>query len=636
MTEEHEVVRRLLSGNEAIARGAWEAGVQVAAGYPGTPSTEILETLARMPGVYAEWSPNEKVALDVAIGAAYAGRRALATMKHVGVNVAADALFYVAMTGMEAGLVIVSADDPSMHSSQNEQDNRHYAKFARIPCLDPADSQEARDMMLAAYDLSEEFDTPVLLRPTTRVCHTSTLVTVGPDRYQPPQPGKYPRNPKKYVMVPANARGRHPVVEARIRAIADFAETFPFNRIEMRSTALGVITNGVAYQYAREVFPEASILKLGMSFPLPVRLIRDFAARMERVIVLEELDPFIEEQVRLMGVPLYQPPNFDYRPGEKTIFPLIGELNPRRVREAAAEAGLLPPEEAPGETEAAEPVAPRRDVPLHLDVQLPNRPPVLCPGCPHRSTFYILNKLKVPINGDIGCYTLGVIPPLSAMHTTGCMGASIGVAHGGAVAGDKERHIAVIGDSTFFHTGLPALANVAYNRSNVITIILDNRITGMTGHQENPGTGVTLQGQETRELELEPLVRALGIDKVKTVEAYDVESIEKTLRAWLKEDEPAVLIARHACVLLPEERQQYLPLRVEEEACNGCTICFRIGCPAIIQSDKKDPKYNRPLAEIDPLLCTGCEICSQVCPRDAILFRKDVLAELAAQQGGEK
>ena len=626
MSEAQEVVKRLLSGNEAIARGAWEAGVAVASGYPGTPSTEILETFARMPGVYAEWAPNEKVALDVAIGAAYAGRRALATMKHVGVNVAADALFYVAMTGTEAGLVIISADDPSMHSSQNEQDNRNYAKFARIPCLDPADSQEARDMVLAAYELSEQFDTPVLVRPTTRVCHTSTLVEVGPDRVQTPEPGKYPRNPQKYVMVPANARRRHPVLEARIRKIARFAETFPFNRIEWRDRSLGIITNGVAYQYAREVFPNASVLKLGMSFPLPIDLIRSFAEGVEKLIVLEELDPFIEEQVRLLGIPLYEPEGFQYHPGEKTIFPQIGELNPRIVREAAQEAGLVPAA-AGADAVAASPAALIPSIPINLDTDLPNRPPVLCPGCPHRSTFYILHKMKVPVNGDIGCYTLGVIPPLSAMHTTGCMGASIGVAHGGAVAGDKERHIAVIGDSTFFHTGLPALANVAYNQSNVITIILDNRITGMTGHQDNPGTGRTLMGQETREIDIEPLVRALGIEKVKRVEAYEVDEIEKTLKAWVKEDGPAVLIADHACALLPEERQKYLPLRVEPEACNGCGICFRIGCPAIIQSDEKDPKYNRPLAEIDPLLCTGCEICAQVCPRDAILFRKDVLAE---------
>ena len=628
MTE--ETIKRLLSGNEAIARGAWEAGVEVASGYPGTPSTEILENLARMPGVYAEWAPNEKVALDAAIGAAYAGKRALATMKHVGVNVAADSLFYASFTGMEAGLVIVSADDPSMHSSQNEQDNRNYAKFARLPCLDPADSQEARDMMLAGYEISEQFDTPVLLRPTTRVCHTSTLVEALPDRYQTPPPGKYPRNHAKYVMVPANARGRHPWVEERLEKLTAFAETCELNRVEMRGAELGIITNGIAYQYAREVFPEASILKLGMSYPLPPRKIADFAAQVEKLIVLEELDPFIEEQVLLMGIELYRPDNWERGryPHFKSIFPLAGELNPKIVRHSAVEAGLLPPETGTSPEAAFE--APLDDeIPLILAEELPNRPPVLCPGCPHRSTFYILSKLKRPINGDIGCYTLGVVPPLSAMDTCGCMGASIGVAHGAAAAGDSERHIAVIGDSTFFHTGIQALMNVVYNQSNVITIIMDNRITSMTGQQDNPGSGVTLQGRETNEVDIEALVRAIGIQRVKRVEAYDVKAIETTLKAWLKIDEPAVLITDHACALVPEERKKYLALEVEAEACNGCTICFRIGCPAIIQSEERDPKYNRPLADIDPLLCTGCEICAQVCPRDAILFREQVLKKMA-------
>ncbi|NOY99650.1 MAG: indolepyruvate ferredoxin oxidoreductase subunit alpha [Chloroflexi bacterium] len=624
MTE--ETVKRLLSGNEAIARGAWEAGVAVASGYPGTPSTEILETLARMPGVYAEWAPNEKVALDVAVGAAYAGRRALATMKHVGVNVAADSLFYAAMTGAEAGLVVISADDPSMHSSQNEQDNRNYAKFARIPCLDPADSQEAKDMVVAAFDLSERFDTPVIVRPTPRVCHTSTLVETGPDRYQPPEPGKYPRDHAKYVMVPANARRRHPVIERRLEEIAQFAETFVFNRIEWRDKSLGVITNGIAYQYAREVFPQASVLKLGMSYPLPRRMIADFAAQVDKLIVLEELDPFIEEQVLLMGIELYRPAEgtSGRYPHLKSIFPEIGELNPQIVRSHAVQAGLLPPGTVtqPEAESASAPAA----LPVIPDQDLPNRPPVLCPGCPHRSTFYILNKLKRPVNGDIGCYTLGVIPPLSAMDTCGCMGASIGVAHGGALSGDKERHFAVIGDSTFFHTGVQALMNVAYNQSNVITIIMDNRITSMTGQQENPGSGLTLQGKATSEVDIEALVRAIGIETVKRVEAYDVEAIETTLKEWLKDDKPAVLITDHACALLPEERRKYLPLEVTDQ-CNGCTICFRIGCPAILKSDQVDPKYGRPLAEIDPLLCTGCEICSQVCPRDAILFREQVLAK---------
>lgn len=630
MTE--EFVKRLLSGNEAIARGAWEAGVEVASGYPGTPSTEILETFAKMPGVYAEWAPNEKVALDVAIGAAYAGKRALATMKHVGLNVAADSLFYSAFTGMEAGLVIISADDPAMHSSQNEQDNRNYAKFARIPCLDPADSQEAKDMMLAGFEISEKFDTPVLLRPTTRVCHTSALVEASPDRYQNPERGKYPRNHAKYVMVPANARGRHPIVEERLQKLAEFAETFALNRVEMRNTKLGIITNGIAYQYAREVFPEASVLKLGMSYPLPQNLIHDFAAKVDKLIVLEELDAFIGEQVLLMGVQLYKPDGWSLGayPHFKSIFPLTGELNPKIVRSHAVRAGLLPEDDGAQPKVARATAIPstmpsiRLELPTLLAEDLPNRPPVLCPGCPHRSTFYILNKLKRPINGDIGCYTLGVVPPLSAMDTCGCMGASTAVAHGAVMAGDSERHFAVIGDSTFMHSGVQALMNVVYNQSNVITIIMDNRITSMTGQQENPGSGLTLQGKPAHEVDIEALVRALGIKLLKRVEAYDVDAIESTLKEWLKIDEPAVLITDHACALMPEERKKYMTLDVNEN-CNGCTLCFRIGCPAILKSDELDVKTQRPLAEIDSLLCTGCEICAQVCPRDAILFRDQMI-----------
>jgi indolepyruvate ferredoxin oxidoreductase, alpha subunit len=606
-------MRRLLSGNEAVARGAWEAGCTVGSGYPGTPSTEIMEAFALYPGVYAEWAPNEKVALDAAIGAAYAGRRSISTMKHVGLNVAADAFFYAAMTGIEAGLVIVSADDPSMHSSQNEQDNRQFAKFARIPCLDPVDSQDAHDLALAAFDISEQFDTPVLLRMTTRVCHTSSPVELGELRQNLPEPGKYPRNLGKYCMLPANARKRHPVIEERIRQMAEFAETFPHNRVEWRSKGLGIIAGGVGYEYAREVFPEASVLKLGLVYPLPRRLIADFAAQVERLVVLEELDPFIEDQVRLMGIPLYQPGEVLGYPMTKSIFSISGEFDPAGVRASACKAGLIP--------ESAEIDSPQ---PTIMAFDLPQRPPVLCPGCPHRSTFYVLHKLGLPVNGDIGCYTLGITPPLSALHTCGCMGASIGVAHGAAIAGDKERHVAVIGDSTFFHTGVPALINVAYNHSNVITIIMDNRVTGMTGHQQNPGTGLTLQNKPAREVDMETLVRACGIDKVLTVEAFDVERIEKTLKEWLRADEPAVLITREECALLPSARSRWLPLEVVSEKCNGCTLCFRIGCPAILRSDELDAKTQRPLAEIDPLLCTGCEICAQVCPRDAILFRKQV------------
>jgi indolepyruvate ferredoxin oxidoreductase, alpha subunit len=602
-------MKRILSGNEAIARGVWEAGVKVAAAYPGTPSTEILEELSLAPGVYCEWSTNEKVAVDVAAGAAMAGRRALAAMKHVGVNVAADSVFYASYTGAEAGLVIVSADDPAMHSSQNEQDNRRYAKFMRLPCLDPADSQECKDFAIAAFDISERFDTPVMLRTTTRINHSSTPVEVGERAESEPVRKKFPREAAKYVMVPANARARHPVVEERLRRLTEWADSCPLNRIEWRSRALGVVTAGVAYQYAREVFPGASILKLGMVHPLPERLIRELAAGVGRVIVLEELDPVIEEGMHLLGVACEG----------KSIFPLMGELDPTAVRAAAARAGL-PVDRAP--------IA-AREVPKPA---LPSRPPVLCPGCSHRGVFQLLAKKKVAVSGDIGCYTLAFLPPLSALHFCGCMGASIGVAHGAAQSGLAERMVAVIGDSTFFHTGLPALANVAYNKANILTIILDNRTTAMTGHQANPGTGVTLQRQPTDAIALEPLVRALGIRHVATVDSYDIAGTEKAFIALMATNEPAVMVARHACALLPEMRKQYVPLEVIEEKCTGCAVCFRIGCPAILKSDAHDEKSGKPLAIIDRELCTGCEICAQVCPHDAITFRDQI--RLREEGGG--
>ena len=609
-------MKKLLSGNEAAARGAWEAGAMVASGYPGTPSTEIMETFARFPGVYAEWAPNEKVAVDVAIGAAYAGSRAFATMKHVGLNVAADSLMYAAMTGTEAGLVIVSADDPAMHSSQNEQDNRTFAKFARIPCLEPSDSQQAKDLMSAAFRLGERFDTPVLLRMTTRICHSTGVVELDerPENDFAPNGATprraFPRNPEKYVMVPGNAVKRHPLVERRLQEIAEFAETFPGNVIEAGDPELGVITAGIAYQYVKEVFPSASVLRLGMTWPLPRRLIHAFAASVKRLIVVEELDPFIEEGVRLLGIPVEG----------KRIFPITGEFNPRLVRDCAINARLLPESSRAPLVEA--------------DVGgLPARPPVLCPGCAHRGAFYELHKLKVPVNGDIGCYSLGFAPPLSAQHTLGCMGAGISVAHGAVKGGSPEHHVAVIGDSTFFHSGIPALLNVVYNHSPVVTVILDNRTTAMTGHQENPGTGRTLQGADAPAIALEPLVRALGVRHVRTLDAFAVDDIEKTLKEYLKLDEPSVVIARQPCALLPEGRKRWMPLAVLPEACNGCTLCFRLGCPAILKSSELDEHTQRPKALIDPVLCTGCEVCAEICPRDAITFRPAATSVTARTKG---
>ena len=587
-------MKKLLSGNEAIARGAWEFGVAVASAYPGTPSTEILEEFARMPGVYAEWATNEKVGLDVAIGAAYAGRRAMCTMKHVGLNVAADSFFYASMTGMEAGLVIVSADDPSMHSSQNEQDNRNFGKFARVPVVEPVDSQEAKDLVGAVLQISEKFDAPVMLRTTTRIAHSSTPVELGERKEGPPPLESYPRNFQKYVMLPVNARARHPVIEERIVKLAEFAETFPFNRIEWGNRRLGIVTCGVAYQYAKEIFPEASVLKLGMTYPIPPKRMREFASKVDRLIVIEELDPFIENEIKLLGIPVEG----------KSIFSGIGEMDPRTVREQAIAAGLLP--ESARKTYAVPDVG-----------ALPGRPPVLCPGCPHRGFYVITRKLKLPVNGDIGCYTLGALPPLNSTETCGCMGASIGVAHGADKAGSPERTVATIGDSTFFHTGMPALLNVAYNRGKSITAVLDNRITAMTGHQENPGTGHTLQGQPAKEIEFEPLLRALGMEHVETVDAFNIREVERALRNALKREDASAIVVRGECALLPAARKKYVPLRVDEERCNGCGLCFRVGCPAVIK--RADGK-----ASIDALLCTGCEICAQVCARKAILFKSQL------------
>ncbi|MBI4319681.1 MAG: indolepyruvate ferredoxin oxidoreductase subunit alpha [Chloroflexi bacterium] len=579
-------MRKLLSGNEAIALGAYEGGVKVASAYPGTPSTEILENLVRYEGVCAEWAPNEKVALDVAIGAAYAGKRALAAMKHVGLNVASDALFYVAYTGMAAGLVIVTADDPGMHSSQNEQDNRNYAKFAKVPMLEPSDSSECRDFVGLALAISEEFDTPVLLRTSTRIAHTLTVVDVD-DRHGAigsADKQSFKRNPAKYVMVPAFARQRHPLVEARLQSLAEYAETFVGNRVEWGDSALGIVSGGISYQYAREVFPYASFLKLGMSYPLPERKVREFCSHVERVLVVEDLDPFWEEQIRLLGIEVEG----------KKFFPSVGEFSPEAVREGARKAGLLV---------AEAPVRPIESPPL------PARPPILCVGCRHRGVFYVLNKLKAVVNGDIGCYTLGVVPPLSAVDTTGCMGASIGNVHGVDKAGIVERSVAVIGDSTFLHSGIAPLMNVVYNKGTSVTIILDNRTTAMTGHQEHAGTGKTLLGNDTVAINIPALVRALGVEDVRVVDPWDLKEVEAAIRAGLATDKPAVIVTTGSCVLKSREKHP-IPV-VNLERCNGCDLCLRVGCPGVI-------KLPSGKVEIDDLQCIGCALCVQTCARKAL------------------
>jgi indolepyruvate ferredoxin oxidoreductase alpha subunit len=589
---------RLLSGNEAIARGAYEAAVKVAAAYPGTPSTEILEALAEYEGLHAEWAPNEKVAVEVALGASMAGARALAAMKHVGVNVAADPIFTASYTGVRGGLVIVSADDPEMHSSQNEQDNRHYAMAAKIPMLEPSDSAEAKAYTKLAFALSERFDTPVFLRTTTRISHGTGAVPLG-EVESPTVPLGFVEEPAKWVMLPVNARRRHVVVEARMRALREFAETFEGNRIEWGDRSLGIITAGVAYQYVREAFPEASVLKLGLAHPLPERLLREFAAGVERLVVVEELDPFIEAHVKALGI----------RVEGKERIPLLGELNPRIVRQAVS-------------GEAA---------PLREPAAVPNRPPNLCAGCPHRSLFYALNKCRVTVAGDIGCSTLSALPPLESMDTCVCMGASIGNAFGmekalGASA--RGKVVAVIGDSTFVHSGITGLINLVYNKGFSTVIILDNGTTAMTGAQDHPGTGKTLQGEPAPRLDLVALCRAIGVEHVSTVNPHDQAETEAVLRRELDRDAPSVIIAQASCVLLPEHRAERRPTyEVIEELCNGCKACGTLGCPAIewlpltpdaaVAAGKKPTQQG--IVRINPLLCDGCNLCPAVCKMRAMV-----------------
>ncbi len=587
--------KTLMSGNEAIARGAWEAGVEVATAYPGTPSTEILQNVALYNDIHAEWSANEKVALDTAIGAAYAGKRALAAMKHVGLNVASEALFYSSHTGINAGLVIITADDPGMHSSQNEQDSRQYARFAKVPMLEPADSQEAKTFVNLALELSETFDTPVLVRMSTRTSHSKSAITL--EERQAVEGRPYVKDAPKYVMIPAYARKRHVVIEERTTRLRRWVEETDINRVEMGDHTLGIISAGVAYQYAREIFPEASFLKLGMLWPLPEKLIRDFAAWVEQVIVVEELDPFIEEWVAQLGIEVKG----------KNIFSAVGELTPERVRVSAVKAGLLseagdnkPASKGNGSDVAA----------------LPLRPPVLCAGCGHRDAFWVLRKLKVTVNSDIGCYALGVLPPLETTDTIGAMGASIGVAMGMRLAGLKQKNVAVIGDSTFFHSGLPALAAAVYNRTPVTVVVLDNRTTGMTGHQGHPGSGQTLESGRHEPISIAAVARAMGVRHVMEVEARQLAETEAAIRQAINAGEPAVVVVRTICVFESSHNRE--PYQVIADDCNGCTLCFRIGCPAIHKSDELDEKSKRPKAWIDPAACVGCGLCFDVCARQAI------------------
>ncbi len=573
-------MRKLMLGNQALARGLYEAGCAVVSSYPGTPSTEVTEEAAKYDEIYCEWAPNEKVAMEVAFGACLAGKRSFCGMKHVGLNVAADPLYTCSYTGVNAGMVICVADDAGMHSSQNEQDSRHHAIASKVPMLEPSDSQEAYTFAKLAYEISETFDTPVIIKMCTRVAHSQSIVDTA-ERVVP-EVKTYEKNIAKYVMMPGNAIRRHPFVEERTRKLIQYAEGSELNRVEMGDTRLGIITSSTSYQYVKEVFGDtACILKLGMINPLPEKLILDFASKVEKIAIVEELDPIIENHCKALGLEVTG----------KDVFPMEGEYSQNMVAEKleGKEASFC-----------------------KLDETLPVRPPVMCSGCPHRGLFYTLKQNKVTVLGDIGCYTLGAVAPLSAMDVTLCMGASISSIHGFNKALGEEsqgRTVAVIGDSTFMHSGMTGLANIAYNQSNSTVIILDNSITGMTGHQQNPTTGYNIKGDPAGKINLEELCHALGFNRVTVVDPYDLAECDRVLKEELAVDEPSVIISRRPCVLLKYVKPKK-PLKVLCDKCVGCKSCMRLGCPAISMKNGK--------AAIDTTLCVGCGVCKQLCRLGAL------------------
>ena len=579
-------MKQLMLGNEAVARGLYEAGCDFVSSYPGTPSTEITEAVAKYQEVYAEWAPNEKVAMEAAFGACLAGKRSFCGMKHVGLNVAADPLFTIAYTGVNAGMVIGVADDAGMHSSQNEQDSRHYARASKIPMLEPSDSAEALAFTKLAYELSEQFDTPVLLKMCTRIAHSQSVVETA-DRVEASK--TYEKNPQKYIMMPGNAKRRHPVVEERTKALSAWAEDCAINRVEEGSDhSRGIITSSTSYQYVKEVCGDKyPVMKLGMIWPLPEKKIRDFAASVDELVVVEELDSFIEAHCLSLGLKVTG----------KDTFPCIDEFSQNLV---AAKLNAAVPETGAKVADA-----------------IPARPPVMCAGCPHRGLFYTLAKNKITTLGDIGCYTLGAVPPLGALDTTICMGASISGAHGFTKAQNgaaDNKTVAVIGDSTFMHSGITGLVNVAYNESNATIIIVDNSITGMTGHQQNPTTGFNLKGDPCTKIDLETLCRAVGIRRVRVVDPYDLVETEAAIKEELAAPEASVIISRRPCALLKYVKHNK-PVRVESDKCRSCKMCMKIGCPAISMKDGK--------ATIDNTLCTGCGVCQQLCKFDAIQAAKE-------------